>query len=191
MTRAGDVNGGLDRGAAIRERPPPRKVFCSALIRSLAPVCPASHEGEVRKLIFHRDFSRASVHSAVRFSSKAELSIRQGAPCKPHIRREDIPPRSRIRDGRAPIGAAPLCGTALSHQAGQRRHPPWIGRPMLLRSQGSTTAAIRSPDSQLRLPAPRPASRTAIRQSEAGAPSPLPLLCACDVPCRQRVRETS
>ena len=28
MTRAGDVNGSLDRGAAIRERPPPRKVFC-------------------------------------------------------------------------------------------------------------------------------------------------------------------
>ena len=41
MTRAGDVNGGLDRGAAIRERPPPRKVFYSALIRSLAPICPA------------------------------------------------------------------------------------------------------------------------------------------------------
>jgi len=28
-------------GFAVCGRPPPRKVFCSALIRSLAPVCPA------------------------------------------------------------------------------------------------------------------------------------------------------
>ena len=26
MTRAGDLNGGIDAGGAIRERPPPRKV---------------------------------------------------------------------------------------------------------------------------------------------------------------------
>ena len=96
--------GVLQPGFPICGRPPPCKVDSQCLIRSLAPICPASHEGEFRKLIFHRNFSGASVHRATWLSSKGELSIGQGAPCKPHIRREDIPPRSRIRDGRAPIG---------------------------------------------------------------------------------------
>src|SRR3954447_20455204 len=33
------------------------RCFAVSLIRSLAPICPASHEGEFRKLIFHGGFS--------------------------------------------------------------------------------------------------------------------------------------
>jgi len=40
MTRAGDVNDGLDRGAAIRERLP-HKVFCWALTAWDAEIYPA------------------------------------------------------------------------------------------------------------------------------------------------------
>ncbi len=45
--RSGDTDGVR---ASICGRPPPRKVFCSALIRSLASICPASHEGVQVKL---------------------------------------------------------------------------------------------------------------------------------------------
>jgi hypothetical protein len=44
----------LDGVPAIRERPPPRKVFCSALIRSLAPICPAflrARTGTLAKMV--------------------------------------------------------------------------------------------------------------------------------------------
>jgi hypothetical protein len=46
MTRAGDVNGGLDRGAAIRERPLPRKrIPVLTLPSRVQNMCPAYQRG--------------------------------------------------------------------------------------------------------------------------------------------------
>ena len=70
------------------------------------------------------------------------------------------PPRSRIRDGRAPIGR---------HHSIRRRFrtrpdngdTPLDPRAHAAPQSGLNSAAISPPDSRSRLPAPRPASRTA------------------------------
>src|SRR5215212_3943169 len=129
-------------------------------------------------------------HDPVRSSSKAELSFGRALPA-------NLTSGGRISHHEPAFGTGELQegGTTLLDGAfapgRTTATPPWIGMPMLLRSQGSTNEAISLPDLQSRLPEPRPASRTAIRRSGAGAPSPPPLLYACGVPCRQRARETS
>ena len=50
MTRAGDLNGGIDAGGAIRERPPPRKGILVAHVATAAPVAPSQQESLGRRL---------------------------------------------------------------------------------------------------------------------------------------------
>ncbi len=132
------------RPNSICGRPPRRKVFCSALIRSLASICPASHEGWRRQAISWRNSPKSQCRGMASISSKAELSFSQGLPCKPHIRRDYVPttvPHSGRESSRR---AAPLFRTARVHQAGQRRRPLGSVGPSCRAAQAQLLAWLRT-----------------------------------------------
>jgi hypothetical protein len=78
--------------------------FAELAVSGLASMYPASHEGDCVKLL-HFDAPRTSTR-AVRLtrSTKAELSSRQVFPANLTSGGTESPPRSLIRDGRAPGG---------------------------------------------------------------------------------------
>jgi hypothetical protein len=107
-------------------------------IRSVAPICPASHEGVCVKL-FHASISRVRLPRVS--SSKAELSSSQGASCKPHIRRDCVPttvPRSGRESSRR---AAPLCVDGALAPGRTTVTPPWIRAPEPACGSGPTLRA--------------------------------------------------
>ena len=87
-----------------------------------AAMCPASHEGELRKLISSRFLSCVSAWRGSVFVQGGALvtagcSLQTSHPAGEYP--TTIPHSGRESSNRA----APLYRTALSHQAGQRRHP--------------------------------------------------------------------
>jgi len=116
-------------------------VFCSALIRSLASICPASHEGWPRQAISWRNSRKSQCRCMASLSSKADLSFTQGFPCKPHIRRDcvrtTVPHSGRESSRRA----APLCVDGTLAPGRTTATPPWMRGPKLPCSPGSTLGA--------------------------------------------------
>lgn len=108
--------------------------------RSGADMCPASHEGVLYKLIFHCGFSSCISGSSSAVQGEA-LVMGRVLPANLTSGGKIFPPRSRIRAGRAPGGRHHSVRRRFSHQAGQRRHPPWTQMPMLRRSLGETSEA--------------------------------------------------
>ena len=95
-------------------------------------------------------FHRSLLHvywSRLRISrqSKAELSLRQVFPANLTSGGTMSPPRSRIRDGRAPGGWHHSVRRRLSCQAGQRRHPLGSVRPCQSTARGSTSDVDQHP----------------------------------------------
>ena len=99
----------------MRTTPTSQGVFCGALIRSLAPICPASHEG-VPCQVISSSASPSCLRAVAHFNCLPRRSSRLtsgGTMSQP----------PRIRDGRAPGGRHHSIRRRLSRQAGQRRRP--------------------------------------------------------------------
>src|SRR5208337_3760416 len=105
---------------------------------SIAIMCPASHEG-IRVKLFHRGLLHVySSWLRISLQSKAELSSQAGHfPANLTSGGTTSPPRSRIRDGRAPGGWQPLCETAAYAPGRTTATPPWIRVPVPLSGAGS------------------------------------------------------
>lgn len=84
------------------------------------------------------------------------------------------PPRSRIRDGRAPGGRHHSVRRRLSRQAGQRRRPLGSVYPCRFTAWVSFATTIRARASAPRPLVPHPGSHTATKRSEVAVPSPPP-----------------
>ena len=118
---------------------PSSQDVCSALIRSLASICPASHEGMPVKLFLHLRL-RSRLSAVAHFNFRPRWSSRHGRalPCEPHIRRDDVPttiPHSGRESSRR---AAPLYETAAFAPGRTTATPPWIPLPAPLGGTGST-----------------------------------------------------
>jgi hypothetical protein len=107
------------------------------VLSEVADMYPASHEGVFYKLFFHRGILRCWFGLRPRRSSRYGRAL----PCKPHIRREDVPTTIPHSGRESSKWAAPLCETARSCQAGQRRRPLGSVSPRCFRSEGSTSEA--------------------------------------------------
>ena len=95
------------------------------MLSEVADMYPASHEGVAFKLFFHVGSFKRERGGAVRFSPKAELSLRQGISLQTSHPAEDVPttvPHSGRESSRR---AAPLCETALSFARPDNDDAPW------------------------------------------------------------------
>ena len=120
-------------------RPPVCKVWVADYgAGSIASMCPASHEG-IRVKLFHRGLLHVySSWLRISLQSKAELSSQAGHfPANLTSGGTTSPPRSRIRDGRAPGERQPLCETAAYAPGRTTATPPWIRVPVPLNGAGS------------------------------------------------------
>jgi len=115
-------------------RPPRVKSVFGLGLSCRLQVCVRPHMGPSPSSYFFM-WAPSSVSAVVRFGFHPRRSSRCGRafPCKPHIRRKMFPPRSRIRDGRAPGGR--------HHSV--RRHFRLPGRTT------TTPPGIRMPDAAL------------------------------------------
>ena len=153
------------------------------VLSEVADMYPASHEGVLYKLIFHRGFSSCISGSSSAVQGEA-LVMGRVLPANLTSGGKIFPPRSRIRAGRAPGGRHHSVRRHFSHQAGQRRHPLGHRCPCCVAVWAKPVRRLSTRGLRPRPQAPRPGLRTATRRSEAGVPLPPPLLCACAVPCR-------
>jgi len=141
--RSGDADGVRASQLHMWTAPSSQGV-CSALIRSLASICPASHEGWPRQAISWRNSPKSQCRGMASLSSKAELSFTQGLPCKPHIRRDCVPTTVPHPGRESSRRAAPLFETARVHQAGQRRRPLGSVGPSCRAAQAQLLARVRT-----------------------------------------------
>ena len=103
--------------------------FWLGTVMSVAGLCPASHGAVAFKLFFHVGSFKRERGGAVRFSPKAELSLRQGISLQTSHPAEDVPttvPHSGRESSRR---AAPLCETALGLPGRITTTPPGIRMP--------------------------------------------------------------
>ena len=127
----------LTKEARLENGPLLARCFCSVLIRSLAPICPASHEGVPRRAI-SSSASPSCLRAVAHFNFLPRRSSRhrRALPCKPHIRRDDVPttvPHSGRESSRR---TAPLYSTAAFAPGRTTATPPWIRVPAQLYSAG-------------------------------------------------------
>jgi hypothetical protein len=157
-------------------------------IGSLASMCPASHEGVLVKLL-HRG-PLLSEHDLVLIQGGALVCCR-ASPANLTSGGTASPPRSRIRDGRAPR----------ERHHSLRRHsrarPDNGDAPLDSRARAAVAAQTQPERSITPLissrhpPAALLALQTATARLEDAAPGPPPSPCACAVPCQRCARETN
>jgi hypothetical protein len=118
-----------------------RLPFASEVVVSeLADMYPASHEGVLYKLIFHRGFSSCISGSSSAVQGEA-LVMGRVLPANLTSGGKIFPttiPHSGWESSRR---AAPLCETALFAPGRTTATPPWTQMPMLRRSLGETSEA--------------------------------------------------
>ena len=144
--------------------------------RSIAIMCPASHEGVPRQVISSSASPSSYLRAVAHFNCLPRWSSRhsRALPCKPHIRRDDVPttvPHSGRESSRR---TAPLFWTAAFAPGRTTATPPWIRMPGSPYSPSLIRPIIRSRASAPPPLEPRPGSHTATTRSAAAVPSPPP-----------------
>jgi hypothetical protein len=126
-------------------RPPPRKVFCSALIRSLAFICPASHEGGPCQaplhVILRAPFAEDCFVRPRQSSHLAGFSLQTSHPA-------ELGPTTVPHSGReSSTRMAPLCVDGTHAPGRTTATPPWTRLPELTYASGPILQAVRTPAS--------------------------------------------